>query len=320
MGTFTALDDADLAAVAAAFGLGSVRSWRAIAAGTINSNFDVTTERGRWFVRVNEGKTLDDVAWEASLCAHLAARGAPVLVPLHAAGDRGYHVHRGLFVSAFAWVDGGHRAPHQVTPGDARAVGGALAALHRAGDDFRGPGRGGIYTWPHIRARYDGFRGNSDPELARAIAILGDEFAWLDAHARERADARTGIIHGDLFRDNVLWDDAGLRAILDFEQASAGSLVYDLAVTLNDWAWDAGPRADVARSLVDGYQRVRPLDAAERIALPIEMRAAAVRFTVTRITDVYLARVMNPEKDFRAYLARVENWRAGGLGSILGVV
>jgi homoserine kinase type II len=319
VGTFTALDDADLAAIAAAFALGSVRSWRAIAAGTINSNFDVTTETGRWFVRVNEGKSEDDVAWEASLCAHLAARGAPVLVPVRVEG-RGYHVHRGLFVSAFPWVDGGHRAPHQVTRDDARAVGAALAKLHAAGDDFAGPRRAGIYTWPHIRARFDGFRGSGDPALAHAIEILADEFAWLDAHAAERAAARTGVIHGDLFRDNVLWDDDGLRAILDFEQASAGSLVYDLAVTLNDWAWDAGPRADVARALVAGYQEMRPLEPAERIALPIEVRAAAVRFTVTRVTDVFLARVMNPEKDFRAYLARVEKWRAGGLGSILGVV
>jgi homoserine kinase type II len=255
------------------------------------------------------------------LCTHLAARGAPVLVPIQAAG-RGYHVHRGRFVSAFTWVDGGHRAPHQVTPDDARAVGAALAKLHEAGNDFAGPRRAGIYTWPHIRARYGGFRGSGDPALARAVEILADEFEWLDARAQAdaRAAARTGVIHGDLFRDNVLWDDRGLRAILDFEQASAGSLVYDLAVALNDWAWDAGPRADVARALVAGYAAVRPLDAAERIALPIEVRAAAVRFTVTRITDVFLARVMNPEKDFRAYLARVEKWRAGALGSILGVV
>src|SRR5262249_6896773 len=153
---------------AAAFALGAVRSWRAIAAGTINSNFDVVTERGRWFVRVNEGKREDDVAWESELCAHLAERGAPVLVPLPSTRAR-YIVHRGLLVSAFAWIDGAHRAPHQVTTGDAAAVGAALATLHRAGDDFAGLRRDGIYTWPRIRARFDGFRDRRDPNLADAI-------------------------------------------------------------------------------------------------------------------------------------------------------
>ncbi len=319
MGTFTSLTDEDLASIARGFALGGVRSWRAIAAGTITSNFDVTTDLGRWFVRVNEGKTEDDVAWEGDLCAHLAARGAPVLVPRAHDGKR-YLVHRGRLVSAFAWVDGGHRAPHQVTPDDARAVGDALARMHVAGDDFGGARRAGIYTWPHIRARFDAFAASTDPELAPAIAILADEFAHLAAHEDTRARARRGIIHGDLFRDNVLWDDHGLRAILDFEQASEGSLIYDLAVTLNDWAWDVGPRDDIARALCAGYQEIRPLDPAERDAFPLEVRAAAVRFTVTRITDVYLARVPNPEKDFRAYLARVIAWRDGRLGPVLAVV
>jgi homoserine kinase type II len=307
VGTFTILDDDDVAHLAAAFALGSVRSWRAIAAGTINSNFDVTTERGRWFVRVNEGKTEADVAWEAALCAHLAARGAPVPIPI-AAGDQRYLVHRGLLVSAFAWIDGAHRAPHQVTPSDAHDVGAALARMHTAGLDFALPRRAGIYTWPHIRARFDGFRDRAatDALLAPAIALLADELAWLDAHAALRAAARRGVIHGDLFRDNVLWDATGLRAILDFEQASDGSLVYDLAVAINDWAWDAGVRDEIVAALIAGYGAVRPLDADERRALPIEVRAAAVRFTVTRITDVYLAQVENPEKDFRAYLARVQ--------------
>jgi homoserine kinase type II len=317
VGTFTILDDDDLARIAAGFALGSVRSWRAIAAGTINSNFDVITERGRWFVRVNEGKTEDDVAWEGELCAHLASRGAPVPVPL-AAGAQRYLVHRGLLVSGFAWIDGGHRAPHQVTTDDARAVGAALARMHTAGDDFPRPRRAGIYTWPKIRARYDGFATSADAHLADAIAILGEELAWIGAREGERAAARRGVIHGDLFRDNVLWDDHGLRAILDFEQASDGSFAYDLAVTLNDWAWDVGPRAEVARALVDGYQTVRPLDEMERRALPIEVRAAAVRFTITRITDVYLPGIANPEKDFRAYLARVGAWRDGRFDGVLG--
>jgi homoserine kinase type II len=320
VGTFTTLDDDDVARIAAGFGLGSVRSWRAIAAGTINSNFDVTTDRGRWFIRVNEGKREEDVAWEGALCAHLAEHLAPVPVPLAIADGARYLAHRGLLVSAFAWIDGSHRAPHQITPDDAAAVGGALARMHTAADDFPGERRAGIYTWPHIRARFDGFRDARDPQLAEAIAILADELAFFEAHAAERAAARRGVIHGDLFRDNVLWQGPALVAVLDFEQASDGAFAYDLAVTINDWCWDSAPRLDIVHALIAGYQAVRPLDAAERRALPIEVRAAAVRFTITRITDVYLPGVANLEKDFRAYLARVRAWRDGGLGPLASSV
>src|SRR5262249_31525665 len=153
------------------------------------------------------------------------------------------------------------------------------------------------------------------------------------AAAPIRGAAARGIIHGDLFRDNVLWDGPRLVAILDFEQASGGSFAYDLAVCLNDWCWRPGPdRAGpeepqrggprevngvnrvLVGALLAGYQRRRPLPDADRAALPVEMRAAAARFTITRITDVYLARVDNPEKDFRAFLARCEAWSSPALG------
>ena len=120
MGTFTVLDDADVAAIAHAFDLGPVSGWRAIAAGTINSNFAVTAGGARWFVRVNEGKTVDDVAWEAALCRHLAGQ-APVPVPRLTRDGAAFATHRGLLVSAFAWLPGEHR--EAVSIADARATG-----------------------------------------------------------------------------------------------------------------------------------------------------------------------------------------------------
>ena len=146
------------------------------------------------------------------------------------------------------------------------------------------------------------------------VATLGD-YTWYTLQVRH--SVTTGIIHGDLFRDNVLWQDGRLVAILDFEQASGGSLAYDLAVCINDWCWSSGqPRIELARALIDGYSRVRLLTDGDRAALPYEIRAAATRFTITRITDVYLARVPNPDKDFRAFLARVEAWRGPSLGQL----
>ena len=315
--TFTTLDDDDARAIADAMQLGALDSWRPIAAGTINSNFTFLTARGRFFVRVNEGKTRDDVAWEAELVAHVAAAGVPTPVPLPAPGGLRFLDHRGLLISVFVWQPGHHRAPHQVTTDSARGLGEVLADLHTAAAT-RPPStwREGIYQFADIVRRFDGLRGNTDPALAHALAILDDELAWLERMAPVRAAASHGLIHGDLFRDNVLFDNGHLVAVLDFEQASRGSHIYDLAVTLNDWCWDAAPRRELAHALCAGYASRRPLTAADRAALLVELRAAAARFTVTRITDVYLRQVDNPEKDFRAFLARLEAWRAGALGDL----
>jgi homoserine kinase type II len=327
VGVFTRLGDAELGDIAAAFSLGEVRRWEAIAAGTINSNFAIETGRGRWFVRVNEGKAETDVAWEARLVEALAAGGLPTPPPLHAADARPYAPlpgAAGKWVSVFPWRAGRHLAPAEVTAAHAAALGEALAALHAIGAALPAAWRrASIYDHDHLVARYRGFAASSDPELARAIAVIGEELALAEAAAPVRRAASAGIIHGDLFRDNVLWEGTSVSAVLDFEQASGGSFAYDLAVCVNDWCWDPDgktPRIELAGALLAGYQRRRALPDADRAALPVELRAAAARFTITRITDVYLARVDNPEKDFRAFLARCEAWRGPSLGQVTALL
>lgn len=314
---FTSLVDADVSAIAEGFGVGKPNRWRAIAAGTINSNFDVETDRGRYFIRVNEGKASGDVSWEGDLVAALAARGVPAPVPLHARDGARYLRHRGLLVSVFAWRPGVHRNAGDVSIGDATAVGAVLAVIHLAGLELpRAMRRPSIYDHAHIKGRFDAFRASQDPRLAEAVALIGDELEWLDSCAGARHAATSGVIHGDLFRDNVLFEGDRLVGVLDFEQASAGSFAYDLAVAINDWAWNGQPRPEITRALIAGYEAVRPLSPTDRAALPIEVRAAAVRFTVTRITDVFLPGIANPDKDFREFLARAAQWRAMPLSQL----
>jgi homoserine kinase type II len=317
---FTRLGQAELAELAATFELGALAGVQAIAAGTINSNFEVATDRGRWFVRINEGKSEADVAYEAELVGALAAGGVVTPPPVRARDGRPYAALPGTakWVSVFAWRPGHHLlGADEITAAVAGALGAALAQLHLVGGELPASWRRpSIYDHDHLVRRHAGFAGSRDPELARAIAVLGDELAIAAAAAPVRRAASHGIIHGDLFRDNVLWDGDRLVAILDFEQASGGSLAYDLAVCINDWCWTGAIRFDAVAALIDGYQQVRPLTEADRAALPIEVRAAAARFTITRITDVYLARVENPEKDFRAFLARCDAWRGTALGQL----
>ena len=319
MAVFTQLADEELAEVSAAFGLGAIVRSEAITAGTINSNFSVETERGRWFLRVNEGKAEVDVAWEARLIEALAAGGVITPPPVRAQDGRPYAPLVGTrkWVSVFPWREGRHIAATEVTEELARELGKALAALHLVGlEQPVGWRRGSIYDHDHLVTRYTRFAMLGDPALQHAIAVLGEELAYIGEHAALRRRATPGIIHGDLFRDNVLWDGNRLVAILDFEQASGGSLIYDLAVCINDWCWTDQPRLELATALLAGYRSVRPFSLPELEALPIEVRAAAARFTITRITDVYLARLANPDKDFRAFLARCEAWRGPALGQL----
>lgn len=327
---FTPLGSAELGDIAEVFALGAPTSFEAIAAGTINSNFSLVTDRGRWFVRVNEGKAEDDVAWEARLVAALAAGGVATPPPAPAQGGPPYAPLAGApgkFVSVFPWRPGHHLAPAEVTADHARVLGAELARLHLVGlalpEAWR---RASIYAHDHLVTRYARFASLTDPALARAIEVLGEELAIATAAAPARARATTGIIHGDLFRDNVLWDAAAVAtaprivALLDFEQASGGSLAYDLAICINDWCWQGAFVPALAGALLAGYRGVRPLPPDDREALLIEVRAAAARFTITRITDVYLARVPNPEKDFRAFLARCDAWRGPALGQLAALL
>ena len=318
MARLTRLDDDDLRALADAFALGEVTAWGEVPAGTINSNHWLEAGGRRWFLRVNEGKREEDVRYEADLIGELAARGVATPRPVSSTAGQPLVLRRDRWVSVFPWIAGSQRALGEVTAGDARAVGAALARLHRAGAGLANRfGRDGIYTTGHIAARAVSLaadpRTAGDPALAAAVAEAGEEMAWLAERAGERAGAPRGIIHGDLFRDNVLFAaDGAVAALLDFEQASLGAWIYDLAVCANAWCYTDQVVPELCRALAAGYREVRPLEPVERALLWTELRAAAVRFCVTRITDVYLPGADLPGKDFRRFQARLAAWRAMG--------
>jgi homoserine kinase type II len=210
-------------------------------------------------------------------------------------------------VSLFPWVAGRTLDRAELTPARAAAVGAALGDLHRAGADFpdRRPGR---YEPDEIERRLAGVAALGRPELMPATTILTAELASL---ATERAPALPmGLIHGDLFVDNVLYVGDALAALLDFEQASWGRLAYDLAVTVLAFGFGRDDfRPDVTRALIDAYvaSGSRPPSADERAGFGAELRFAACRFAVTRITDVHLKQGAGaaPGKRFQRYLARL---------------
>ena len=311
MAEFRKLTPDDVREVLEAFealGASSYRSHVPVAAGTINTNVRVETTAGTYFLRINEGKTRDDVAREAAIVSHAAARGVPTPALLRARSGAAFAEWRGELASIFPWVPGRTLTRADVTPAHAALVGGALARLHlaSAGYDDHRPGR---YEPDEIRRRIDHVASLGRAELVGPAVVLG---LALDALEGERAAAvPMGLIHGDLFIDNVLFGNDGapsLAALLDFEQASWGRFAYDLAVTTLAFAYGRDDfRADVTRALLEAYAAERAPSDEERRAFGAELRFAACRFAVTRITDVHLKRDAGAPagKDFRRYLARL---------------
>ncbi len=331
MALFTRLEGRDFDAIAERLGLGAVTGWEGLEAGTVNSNYFLDTSGasgGRWFVRVNEGKSVADVEYEAELVNHLAARGVATPRVLAGAGGQPYLDHGGRLITVFPRVAGEHRMGASLAPADLAAVGRALALFHLAAADFPGR-RDSIYAFDRIVARRRGIPAQPAGPLAAALAECDQEIAWQSEEAQARAVAALpqGVIHGDLFPDNVLFNNRGtldasppagdeLVALLDFEQASDGAPVYDLAVCLCAWCFvDGEPAPPLVQSLVGAYHAARPLHPVEEALFPVVARRAALRFTVTRITDVEL----NPEaaarreaKSYRRFLARLAALRRRG--------
>jgi homoserine kinase type II len=189
-----------------------------------------------------------------------------------------------------------------VDPPRARAVGALVARAHAAAQGFPRR-RGGRFQRQDVRQRLEEVAALDRPELRDAVGVLRDELDGLDAR---RDSLPLGVIHGDLFRDNVRWEGDRVVGILDWESASDGELVFDLAVAILAWCYGE----DLDRRLVDqireGYEALRPLEPREAAAFGAALREAAVRFTVTRITDYHLRDAEQvKQKDWRRFYDRL---------------
>lgn len=300
MALLTRLSFADAEALAGRFGLGPVDNVEAVPKGSVNSNYFFETRRGRFFVRVFEEQGPDGAGYETRLIAHLARGGVPTPAPLLATDGASFAMHAGKPVAFFPAVTGDELCQAGVTPAAARLAGEALARVHRAGTDF-GERRRGRFEAADLALR---LRAVTADDL-QAPGLLARLRAELD---RPLPVLASGPIHGDLFRDNVLWRDGRIVALLDFESAADGLLAYDLAVMLLAWTFGARFEADLVRALLAGYEEVRRLPADERAALPRLAERAACRFVVTRITDFHLRALREPGtvllKDYRRFVRR----------------
>ncbi len=306
MATFTPLGAVDAARVAHAHGLGDVAEVVPIAAGSVNSNYVLKLADRTVFVRLYEEQETDGVAFEWALLRHLIAAGLPIPARLAADPDvPGALRVGGRPVALFAFADGEMSCQSAVDAARAHTVGALLARTHRAGETF-GWRRRSRFGRPELRARLasadaSGAAAEIQQTLARLVRALDD----IDAHWP--GGLPTGVIHGDLFRDNVLWRDQELVAAIDWESASTGAFAYDLATTMLAWCVGDALDASLVGAFLGGYQSVRRLEPVERAHFRTIARSAAVRFTATRITDFELRALGGgKKKDYRRFRMRLD--------------
>jgi homoserine kinase type II len=306
LATFTKLDEAQVRALVGAYNLPDLKGFTGIPAGSVNSNFEVTAGDTRVFLRVYEEQDRAGAEAETQMLTALAARG--VLTPPPLARRDGGLVSDVLGKPAafFAWRPGRMRCQASVSAEDLEKVGEALARVHVAGEGL--PRAAGRFNPADLRARLVRIAAATEPALAANAAPLA---ASLSRWEGAQPALPRGLIHGDLFRDNVLWtEDGEIAALLDFESASDGVYVYDLMVTMLAWCVADELELTLAQALARGYTRVRPLSGAERRGLLPVACLAALRFTITRITDYAMrggeGRVMKDYRRFLMRLARLE--------------
>ena len=283
MAVYTEVSDDELRAFTALYDIGEVLSCKGIAEGVENSNYLLTTADGNFILTLYEKRVArEDLPFFIALMDHLAHQGVACPTPLRARDGKALRELCGRPAAMVTFLNG--MWPRRIDPSHCAGVGGALARLHLAGESFAmvRPNDLGPAGW---RRLYEACGERAD-ELQRGFAAeLAEELAFLEAAWPRQLP--TGVIHADLFPDNVFFRDHELSGLIDFYFACTDFLAYDLAICLNAWCFEPDLSFNVtkAKLLVGHYRAARPLGPAELAALPLLARGSALRFLLTRLYD-----------------------------------
>ena len=283
MAVYTEVADDELARFIEQYGLGEVLSCKGIAEGVENTNYLVHTARGRFILTLYEKRVKrDDLPFFLGLMEHLAKAGITCPTPVRDRNGVILNELAGRPAALVTFLDGMWiRRPR---PEHCHAVGQALAKLHLAGRDYALSRENalGPAGWQDLFARFEDRADEVAPGLR--AEIRGELDVLLPNWPK---NLPSGVIHADLFPDNVFFRGSELSGLIDFYFACNDYFAYDIAVCLNAWCFEADFAFNVtkSRALLKGYAAVRELDPAERDALPILARGAALRFLLTRAHD-----------------------------------
>lgn len=283
MAVYTEVSDDELQTFLAGYDLGSALSCKGIAEGVENSNFMLETEKGRFILTLYEKRTKrEDLPFFLGLMEHLADRGVSCPLPVHGVDGEPLRELCGRPAAMVTFLNG--MSVKRIAPVHCGELGAALAALHNAGRGFAA-GRPNALSLAGWRKLANDTQARADEVQEGLAAAVAAELAALENEWPQ--DLPAGVIHADLFPDNVFFRGDKLSGLIDFYFACNDFLAYDVAICLNAWCFEAdGPfNATKARALLSGYEKLRPLTDAERAALPLLCRGSALRFLLTRLFD-----------------------------------
>ena len=289
MAVFTPVTLDDLSQWIKQFPLGKALALKGIASGIENSNFFLTTERGEYVLTIFENLSFEQLPFYVQLMRHLAERGIPVPAPVaNDAGELVVALH-GKPAAIVSKLDGSSQMDPQ--PVHCAEVGTILAKMHLAGRDFalRQPNLRGLDWWVETVPKVLPFLDGETAALLQSELAFQRDFAAGSTYA----ELERGPVHADLFRNNVMFVGERLSGCFDFYFAGWDTWLFDLAVTVNDWCIDLDTgRLDEARvvALTRAYHAVRPFTAADHAAWLPMLRAAALRFWLSRLYDYHRPR------------------------------
>jgi homoserine kinase type II len=283
MAVYTDVSEGELAAFLRNYAVGDLLSYKGIAEGSENSNYLLHTTSGAYILTLYEKRVeRQDLPFFLGLMDHLARKGIVCPLPVHRRDGALVGELAGRAAALITFLEGmWMRRP---TVAQCREVGRALAAMHIAGADFplTRPNALQIDGW---RKLWAGARDRADGVEPGLVAEVDRDFAELERNWPENLPS--GIIHADLFPDNVFFLGEKLSGLIDFYFACNDFYAYDLATCLNAWCFEKDHSYNLTKStaLLAGYRSVRPLEQAEVEALPLLARGSALRFMLTRLYD-----------------------------------
>jgi homoserine kinase type II len=287
LSVFTPVSESQLAAWLKGYSVGTPVALEPIAAGIENTNYFVTTSQGRYVLTLFERLPAARLPFYLELMAHLARHGIPCPAPIADLADRYLSDLNGKPATLVTRLAGA--SLQKPAAADCAELGSLLARMHLAGRSY-----GGYLENPRGPKWWRAAAGEVRPFLDQAsVARLEAELRFQAQH--RFPDLPRGAVHADLFRDNVLFDHRRISGVFDFYFAGIDCFAYDLAVCANDWCLadpDRDLRLDESKTLamLGAYHAIRPLQAEERDAWPVMLRAAALRFWLSRLHDKLLPR------------------------------
>ena len=316
MAVYTEISDEELASFVAEYAIGSVIGCKGIAEGVENSNFLLQTTQGSFILTLYERRVNPaDLPFFVGLMEHLSRSGVRCPVPVKDKQGKALKTLCGKPAAIVSFLQG--LWPRRIAPWHCGELGKAQAEMHLAGMsyDVRRDNALSVAGWRDLYGRIastaaENVETGLHAELARELDSLERDWPKL----MPEADLPAGIIHADLFPDNVFFLDNVCSGLIDYYFACTDFLAYDVAICLNAWCFEPDGDFNVTKAhrLLSSYESVRPLEPAEKAALPLLARGAAMRFLLTRLYDWVNTPpgAMVKPKDPREYLRKLSFHRA----------